>query len=137
MFEWQDTYTVGVTVIDEQHRELFELMHAMQQGYGADAPVKRGRAVFVQLLTEVVTKAKAHFATEQALMRQWNYPHLAEHQQVHDSLAEHAEALLERVRSGNSIGPAEVLRFLGNWLAHHISAADQRLGEFLVERDVR
>ena len=135
MFEWREEYRVGVAALDEQHRELFGLMQALHEGYAESAPVKRGRAVFVRMLTDLVVKTKAHFATEEELMRRWSYPHSAEHKQVHDALVGHAEELLEKVQRRGDIGAADVIRFLNKWVAHHISAADHQLAAFLIEHD--
>ena len=82
MFEWQPQYSVQIPEIDAQHKRLFvlagELHTALAQG--------KGKAVLEQSLARLVDYTKTHFATEEQLMRRYNYPEGPLHKAQHDQL---------------------------------------------------
>ena len=83
MFEWNNSYSVGVTSIDAQHRNLFaissELHAAMATG--------QGKAVLGRILERLIRYTEAHFAHEERLMQRHKYPELRAHAAEHQALA--------------------------------------------------
>lgn len=131
-FAWTPELAVGVEQIDEQHRELFRragaLFVASRDGSGPLAVVRT-----LAFLGEYVV---AHFADEEALMRDVGYPDLAAH------AAEHAGFLarFQRLRAGFARGGADadladdVEREVSAWLRQHVSGSDRSIGEHVRAR---
>ena len=130
MFEWSDDYKVGVTVIDQQHKKLFSLLHDLHQA----ATQGKARTVVAQVLGGVVDYTKEHFGTEESLMKQHGYPEFAAHKQMHDSLVRQALDLVEKSKTSALTVSLDVMKFLESWIAHHISEADRKLGRFLSQK---
>jgi hemerythrin len=133
MFEWNDKFKVGVQKIDEQHKELFRLM---KQLYDASS-VGKARSVVVEVLKGVVKYTQEHFTTEEDLMRKYEYADYLAHKQMHDSLVKQAQELLAKTEASTLTVSIDVMKFLEGWIAHHISAADQKLGAFLLKKGVK
>lgn len=132
MFGWRESYKVDIREIDEQHRELFTLIDKLRrEAEGEGAP-----AVLIPLLGTVVSQARAHFATEEQLMRAHQYPDIAIHKRLHDALLAQAMDVQEKAHRKELTLPM-VVKFLEFWIAHHISQADRRLGQFLVAHGVK
>lgn len=132
MFGWRDSYRVDIREIDEQHRELFGLIEQLRRATQDNlAPSALGA-----LLLSIVSHAKDHFATEEQMMRQHQYPDIAIHKRLHDALLVQAVDVQEKA-GRQELTLAIVTKFLEFWLAHHISEADRRLAQFLQVRGVK
>ena len=128
--EWNETLSVGVDLIDEQHRMWIErfnnVAHAIAERHGAET--------VSNTLGFLVDYTEEHFATEEARMAEMQYPDAASHKAKHDELRKTLDDLVQDFRED---GPTEELAiavdtFLGNWLLTHIREVDSMLGAFLV-----
>lgn len=117
IMDWTPDLSTGVSSIDDQHKQLF-LWLAELQSATADQRTLFG----VYVITRLKHYIREHFATEEALMRAAAYSGLDQH------LAEHAtfRARLEELQL-KSIGEdisEDTVRFLTEWLVHHITDTD-------------
>ena len=75
MLEWDDKYSVGISIIDEQHKKLFDLinrtLYAKELGYNKEA-----LRVILEGMTYYTLK---HFKTEENYMKEFNYPEYQSH----------------------------------------------------------
>jgi len=82
MFEWKQTYSVGIASIDAQHQSLFgiaaELYTAMSTG--------QSKSVMARILARLTSYAQMHFAHEERLLKQFAYPATEEHCREHAQL---------------------------------------------------
>lgn len=132
-FRWTEAYSVNIAALDEQHRRLFdtvnELHRALKTGDGA--------AALNTVLQKLTHYAAEHFASEEALMAQYNFPglstHRARHEEFRDKLAEFMGAH-SAARAG---APVSVLLFLQDWLKNHLLRTDKQYSDFLNARGVR
>lgn len=129
---WDPRYSVGIREIDQQHQRLFmmfnELYEAIQEGYE--------ERVVDKILSRLIDYTVYHFDTEERLMRQHGYAGEAEHHAEHEQLRAQAKVLVARQREGNTHVSMQALKFMSDWLNHHILGCDSKLGPFLAERGV-
>lgn len=136
---WSDVFLVDVSKVDEQHRGLFAALRTLQGLILDQADAAALDRAFVRLLR----LTQAHFATEEALMREHGYPASGEHQAMHELLLKQ----LEDLRSGQQealfyhlpptwASKLDLVDFLHEWLINHILDADKKLGAFLKDRGV-
>jgi hemerythrin len=127
--EWSAELSVGVPVIDAQHREVFDavnsLIEAMKDGCGR----ARVRQTFEALGAYVTT----HFETEERLMRETGYPELKHHCARHRAFVDAFVALKARFeKSGASASlTVDLQRSLCDWLREHVPDCDLKLARFL------
>ena len=121
--EWNESYSVGVAVLDAEHRELVatvnELYEAMMKG--------KGKEVMGKTLERMMDYCKFHFAHEEELFAKTNYPDTAAHKVEHEN---HAKLVLElktkfKTNLGNAVS-IELLNTLRNWLIDHFLGTDQK-----------
>ncbi len=126
---WDPTLSVGVKLIDDQHKELFAhvdaLLKAMLQG--------KGKAEVEPLVLFLAKYVQDHFGAEEKLMQQHRYPDMPEHKRQH---AEFIETFTKAKHELDGAGPSpaiavELNGFLSKWLRDHISRTDMALGKFL------
>lgn len=120
---------VGVTEIDEQHRELVRLVNRLN---GA-IKNREGDEVLHGLFEELLSFTAFHFATEHRLMEQYGYGETERHD------AEHARLVSEAIHLKNGLsqgGEMLALQSVKDWLLNHIQYADKPLGKFLIGKGV-
>lgn len=133
LFVWDPRYTLHIAEIDRQHRKLFglfnDLYDAMQEGHG--------NQVIDKVLTGVVDYTVYHFDAEERLLHQYGYEEEAAHRAEHAKLADQAKALVLKHRAGEAKVTLATLKFLCDWLNHHILGSDKKFAPFLIERGAR
>jgi hemerythrin len=130
LFEWKAEYSVGNPEIDLQHRQIFRMageLHAAMVN-------SRGNDVVEVLLDKVVAYTRRHFASEERLMKESEYPGYEKHQADHAKLAVQIGEFQERIKDQKVAVVVEMIRFLRDWLDHHIYGADMLLGIYLRSR---
>ncbi|MFW2374732.1 MAG: bacteriohemerythrin [Gammaproteobacteria bacterium] len=125
---WDNSLSVEVDEIDDDHRKLVELFnmlnHSVMEG---DAPD------YVEaVLEELISCTVWHFRHEERLMQKYAYQGMAEHKAEHQQLIESAKELQQKFQQGTSVS-SEDIEFLEHWLTGHILGVDMELGSFLGE----
>ena len=133
LFEWNDSYSIGIASIDVQHRKIVDLLNrlhvAMHEGHGKD--------VLGSIFEELIAYTKTHFATEERYFSAFKYPDAAAHVAEHTALTSKALTLREDFKGGKIVLTGDVLDFLKDWLKHHIGGSDKNYSAFLIGKGVR
>jgi diguanylate cyclase (GGDEF)-like protein/hemerythrin-like metal-binding protein/PAS domain S-box-containing protein len=131
IFPWSDNFATGIGTIDEQHRQLVDLLNklAVHMSQGSDELTLN--AVYDELTDYTVY----HFSTEEAIWRE----HLGEdalmasHQETHQGFV--ADVLRMRgllVSKERDRGVEEMVSFLAHWLAFHILETDAHMAQIVL-----
>ncbi len=127
LFRWDNSYSVGVAEIDQQHQQLMalinELNDAMSQG--------KGRQAVGEILGKLISYTARHFSDEERLLSQHGYPEYEGHKAKHAKMVDKVKALQKDVDSGKLTVSADVMKFLQDWLSKHIKGTDMKYGSFL------
>jgi len=129
-FDFTSKYMTGIDRIDVEHRRLFEILKEtndiMHDDYIFD---KYDKIVFV--LDQLKEYTKEHFAHEEALMEEINYPDIMKQKAAHAAFCDKlAEIHLEEVDENQQEYLEDLLAFLLNWLSVHIMRMDKAIGDF-------
>lgn len=127
LFAWNETYSIGVTEIDAQHRRLFSLANELHSAMNAG----KGKAVLQKVLHDLITYTQTHFAAEERMMQKCGYRELQAHKAQHDELTREVLQLQRDFQSGKSMLTIEVMQFLSDWLRGHIGGTDRRYVPFV------
>jgi len=119
---WTPKMSVGVEVLDEDHKILVGLLNDLHDGIIDGHGTERlGR-----VLDGLVSYVDTHFAREEALFAQTHYPGAAEHIRAHRALTERVQEIQTRYNKGLFDALSQdTLNFLRTWLTEHILGADQ------------
>ncbi len=120
-FPWSNDYSVGIRIIDNDHKDLFGMVNALHAESKADAPAKN----IDNLLAALSRYVEEHFEREEELMAAYNYPGLSAHKLKHKELALDVHALRKAHASQpRRIDRDKLLEYLKNWLSNHIMRSD-------------
>ena len=89
------------------------------------------RAALDELLSQLLEHTRTHFAYEEQLMSQYNYPEYEAHKLEHNRLMQHLVDLAERYKNGELLLSFAVVLELKGWAVVHIEKFDMPLGTFL------
>lgn len=119
---WDASLATGQSLIDAEHRILIFLFHKL------DVAVKTGESQMTvnHAIHETKRFVEFHFASEENLMRETNYPHLLSHQTMHMDLLVQLDALASKVVARRTL-PGDLVAFLKRWLLDHIATHDQHV----------
>ena len=130
IIEWSNQLVINHQIIDEQHQEMIAMINRLH-----DCIVDPGhRAKFADQLEQLCNYTMDHFATEEALMQQLSYPHLARHREQHIQLSRQALELNQRFGGGEQPLTTEITQSLREWLLNHNQGEDRELGLFLLQK---
>lgn len=133
LMHWNDSFSVHVPSMDEQHQGLFNAMNRIYQAVQERAPSH----VREQRLSELLFLARQHFADEERGMEQAHYPGLQRHKQEHAKLLNELGHLLAQHSGDEQEDSLEVIAFLKNWLLDHIFRSDKLYGEPMQQAGIR
>jgi hemerythrin len=122
MIEWSNKYSVGVSVMDEEHKGLIDTINkviaARQRNYSQEE--------VEEILSELVKYAKEHFKNEEAYMSKFEYPDYLLHYNEHLNFSLHMIIYNNQVINGEYKIMDEVYNYLQEWLVHHIQKTDKK-----------
>lgn len=130
--EWTKELSTELTLVDEQHREIFRradnLLEACKAGKGKDEV-----AGTLRFLEDYVV---SHFGVEEKIQKDCGYPLYEEHRAMHRQFLAEVEALRNRFdREGPSLDMViQTNKTVVDWLINHIMKADKALGTYIKEK---
>jgi len=127
---WQNSYSVGIKLVDEQHRELIRLTNKLF----ASCMAGKGRSqdTFQDVIRAVVDYVGYHFGTEEKVMERITYPDYKEHKQEHADFVREVLIKVGEFNSGKIFVPLTFVYYLRDWILHHIAVCDKKMGEYLL-----
>lgn len=131
-FEWREEYNINVAIIDAQHRRLAELVAGIHQAQAEDRPDGHVDGK----LTDLIRFTRLHFATEEQLMIEHDYPDYEAHRQAHQHVIDGMIALLEvqSLARPRRFNPDPDIN--DDWVTQHLLERDVDLGRFLNSKGV-
>ena len=121
IIQWNDLLNTGIQIVDKQHRRLIDLINQLFKCMkdGGD------RMVLGNVVDELVDYTVTHFRTEEDLMKKHHYPDFEGHKRIHDQFVAKVGDFAEKLKSGVRLAPADIYKFLKDWLISHIEKQDR------------
>ena len=119
LLEWNDSFSVGDQVLDDQHKELFVIINDMAILY-----YKKDEHRLVEIIDRLLDYADSHFALEEEFMEKIKYPKIEEHKVLHREMIEQAKFLKQEFKDRPGTAANRLSTFAAYWLTHHINEAD-------------
>jgi hemerythrin-like metal-binding protein len=128
---WNESYSLGVPIIDSQHKKLFslidELSHAMLRG--------SARYIMQGMLSNLSDYTSYHFSSEEYLMKQYEYPDIEVHRKKHEAFKRDLAGLILRHQEGEAMVSVDMYATLRDWILKHVTEhaedADQHLADYI------
>ncbi len=123
VIKWTSDLAVGNQAIDEDHRNLFDLLERLHHDMSS-GQINQETQSIVDSLREY---AESHFAREEEFMRKIGYEHYPTHKAEHDRFVSEVCAVQSRVARGARTAQLDIDQFLAGWLREHVLVRDMAL----------
>ncbi len=122
MIEWDNKYSVGISIIDNEHKKLIGIINKvilLQHNSSSPEDIK-------EVISEMNKYIHAHFAAEEAYMVKFDYPDYENHRKEHQAFSIQTMAFLDKVTNSNRRLVCEILEHLKSWLVNHVQGTDTK-----------
>jgi hemerythrin len=126
-FKWSPEYSVNIKTIDDQHRELVNILNRLFVAVSK----REGDKAIAGILDALVTYTQTHFALEERLMQQAKYKDFDAHKVEHQKLLNQLDQLCKKHLVEEKAIYFEMLSFLKTWLKEHIQGVDTKYSSAL------
>jgi len=116
--EWKEELETGISVIDGQHKRIVTYINQLHD-VSQDTQTTEIEEIFNALIDYTIS----HFAFEESLIQDAEYPNSAQHIKKHDTFRNQIFAFQSRAAAGEKIAN-ELLELLKAWLFEHILHED-------------
>ena len=126
-FEWKEEYNIGVSVIDDEHRRLFQIINKL---FSFKEEEKDSQWICQEGIKYFKGHALKHFADEETYMESIGYKGLDRHRDIHKSFRKNTLPALEQELEQTKYSSDSVDHFLGvcaGWLIGHTLTEDQAI----------
>ncbi len=130
MVGWRDEYSVGIPLIDEQHKNMFKMCNELIEILKNEKEVSFES--IVGIIVELKKYTKYHFEQEELLMAKYQYSDIEEHKREHTKFV----AELDNIKFGDiETEQLRVVKELVNhttsWIIKHILSSDFKYSELI------
>jgi hemerythrin-like metal-binding protein len=122
-----DSPSVGVKMLDRDHRELSEILREIQSQIAVGAAGRMTSRIFGDLLRAT----RSHFSLEEEMMAATKFPGLAVHRLRHQWMTDQIESLAVRDGSQGLILDEPILQLFSESHLTHVHTEDLNYGLWL------
>jgi hemerythrin len=129
IYEWNVNLQIGYPPVDVQHKGLFDVMNQFFSSISDGV----NRAEVEEALCYLEEYVRVHFADEERIQLETNYPGYKQHKRFHEEF----KILIRGLRTDlERVGPTlkllgQIEMGIGSWLVDHIEVEDMKIGEHL------
>ncbi|MDR0442409.1 MAG: bacteriohemerythrin [Treponema sp.] len=126
--KWSDSYSMGIKLIDDQHKGLLEFVNELfNHASGNEA---EERVFFKTVIGQAVDYIKVHFATEEKYMLATKFPGYAEHKKTHEEFVLTVVQSVKDFESGKRLVLTNFAKFLKDWVLSHVAVMDVKYSHY-------
>ena len=120
--EWEEKYSVGVKLIDDQHKKMFATINELI----AILNTKPTNDQVSEIIKSLIEYKKYHFATEEKYFAEFGYEGAEEHKEKHALFSARLEEMTARNGEDSVSLAFELVDFLEDWLIDHLMVIDRK-----------
>jgi len=130
---WKEEYSVGIDSLDNDHKQLIKLLNQFTTAYDYAMSEEYER----QALKDLIDYTQYHFAREEQLLDQHNYPDVIAHKAQHKAMIAQVSSFMDLYNKKGHDALDEISGYLANWLINHINGTDKEYSELLIQQGVK
>lgn len=130
--KWKDSFSVGIDVIDQDHKKLLGMINQLQTA----AHYQTDEALIESTLNDLIEYTKYHFSREEKMMEKNNYPDFENHKKQHEAMVEQVTGFINEYRVDKTRTIENVIMYLKTWLINHINGSDKEYAPYIKDATV-
>ncbi|AWI05602.1 bacteriohemerythrin [Clostridium drakei] len=129
MLEWKDKYSIGVELIDEQHKHLFEIGNKAVKLLKNDFYVDKYDKI-IEIIQELCEYTEFHFKAEEGYMLKIGSKQYESQKIEHDIFIKKINSVdFNNIDNDQQKYLEDLLAFVFNWIIDHILQKDKLINE--------
>jgi len=140
LFAWDNTYSVGIPHIDEQHEKLVSYINKLHEAMLRNEE----DSITGNILDKLIDYIKGHFSTEEDLMVKSGYANhdvttelqYGRHKMEHAEFARKVSDMNQKHYEKKEYISVDLLTYLVEWLLNHIASVDKQYVSFLNNKQI-
>jgi len=132
IIRWNDWMSVQVSQFDEAHKKLINMIGQLNTAFTRGD----GEKEIIAILSGLATYTVEHFAAEERLMREHNYPDFQRHHQIHETFVNKVKQTITEFEN-HQVSAASIMDLLSEWLMGHILKVDKEYSDFFRKKGIR
>lgn len=138
MIQWDSKYELGISSIDNQHKELVRLISKMSDLVTNAAEGDDVYDEMVGIIHELTDYTVYHFKFEEDLFQKIDYADQEAHSKEHSNFVAYVGGLdLTAVDEDQVTHGKKILNFLITWLFKHISGTDYLYRDLMIAKGIQ
>jgi len=121
VFEWKNSYNIGIDSIDTEHQALFAIAAELHAALSAG----QAKEALTQIVNRLVLATCSHFVHEERLMQLHHHPDYVTHKAEHDELAREVARFSTEFKNREDAFTPDLLNPLHAWLEQHMLGSDR------------
>ncbi len=132
--QWdQKQHGIDIEVIDSQHRELFILTNQLHDEIESES---RDSEMIIKVLKRLYAYTGFHFVSEEGLFREYGYPDVEEHLELHENFRKEIKQYLDEYREKPNMPLEHLQDFLVEWILKHIHGDDREYAGYFAANNI-
>lgn len=130
MKSWSENYATNIELLDEQHKELFNILdNCYDLILNNEDDDKYDKIIHV--LERLKDYTVYHFTTEEEFLKKNNYSKFLSHKFAHDSFIEQINSYdIYSIDKNQKAFVNEILDIVTSWIKNHILVIDKNIPNF-------
>ncbi len=127
--KWEKEFEIGIPWIDSQHKKLLDHLNTLINAVIRENNVVKAEDT-IKFLQQYV---KAHFGTEESIMRKHNFPGHNQHKHHHEEFVQNVNLIASEFEKQGATDKLliRITKDLWRWYKNHILKTDMEFGDFL------
>ena len=131
LLEWDDKFLIGIDQLDFEHKDLLDRLNTLHAALVKHTDVEQIK----ESIGGIYARLEIHFALEERVMREGDYPEYDDHKTQHDSmLNDFADLMHELEKNIEQEYNDTVRESLRSWLVDHILQHDQKMAVLVANK---
>ncbi len=124
--EWSDDFSVRVSLMDDEHKVLFNLINDLNNAMINGESASR----ISQVLVSLIEYTEYHFKHEEDMLKKIGYPSIGEQEKYHRMFVDKMKEFKREMETGEVLLSVKIIDFLKDWLVSHIVNIDTKYSGF-------
>jgi hemerythrin len=126
--EWSPDFLIGIEELDFEHKTLIENINRLHRKLASHDDIDEIR----DTMGDIHVHMQSHFALEEHLMLENDYPHYIEHKAEHNKLLDMLiEQMVKFGSASDTVDTQAVEDKLKHWIVFHIVNSDRKMSQMI------
>jgi len=130
LMQWNETMSVGVDELDNQHRQLIDMINRTYE-----AIQRHDEHKMTELINGMSAYAQLHFECEERYLEKYDFPHTESHKASHAKFNEDVMEFRQDMHERTNL--SQIFVYLSRWLTSHIMYEDRQYKKYMPEKMAR